>query len=372
MSSGPLTRVAFDTTVSSRPITGVGVYARALLSSLQERHDLALHEWRVPLVASGGHRSNRLLNGARLAAWYAAGVDVRASQEGIHVYHSTTSLGPLRVRRPVVLTIFDATLVTMPLRKGLVDRAFRRCFSVAAARRADAILSPTRASADEVAAAYAIPKERIRVAPLGVEQRFRSVSTAAIEAARMHYGLRFPYVLFVGAEPPRKNLGRLVEAFAKLAPVYPDLHLVFVGPASPRDRQVDEQIERLRLRPRFHRLGSVPRDHLPAIYGGAACLAVLSLCEGFGLPILEGMAAGTPVVASNCSAMPEVAGDAAVLVDPLSVDAIAEGIDWVLGDSDLALDLRRRGRLRSETFDWSVTADLTARVYRDLGGAPRP
>jgi glycosyltransferase involved in cell wall biosynthesis len=325
----------------------------------------------MPLAASGRSRTGRILNGARLAAWYTGGVGLRASREDIDVYHSTTSLGPLRAGPPVVLTIFDATLVTMPLQKGLADRAFRKCFSVAAAKRADAILSPTRASAEEVSAAYQIPKERIRVAPLGVEKEFRCVSSAAIEAARSRYGLRFPYVLFVGAEPPRKNLSRLVEAFATLAPVYPDLHLVFAGPSSPRDRQVDEQVERRRLRPRFHRLGTVPRDQLPAIYGGAACLAVLSLCEGFGLPIVEGMAAGAPVVASNCSAIPEVAGDAAVLVDPLSVDAIGEGLDRVLGDSDLALDLRLRGRRRSETFDWAVTANLTAQLYRDLGGARR-
>ena len=309
-----------------------------------------------------------MANGARLAAWYGMGVSDRAHRENIQVYHSTTSIGPLRVRQPVVLSIHDATLVTMPLYTGLHDRAFRRLFSVAAARRADAILSPTRLSADAVSAGYGIPRDRIRLVPLGVARRFRDVAAADMEAVRGRYGLNFPYVLFVGAEPPRKNLGRLVEAFARLAGTYRDLHLVFVGPPTPRDPTIDDRVDRLRLRPRFHRLGGVERDDLPALYANAACLAVLSICEGFGLPLLEGMAAGTPVVASNCSAMPEVAGDAAVLVDPLSVDAIADGFDRVLGDTELANTLRCRGRLRSAQFDWSITAELTARVYRDLAG----
>ena len=360
-------RVAYDVTVSARPVTGVGVYARELWAGLQAHHELDLREWRHPLAPPGRTR-DRVANGARLAAWFGVGVDGRARRENIHVYHSTTSIGPLGVRRPVVLSIHDATLMTMPFHTGPHDRVFRRLFSVAAARRADAILSPTRYSADAVSAEYGIPSDRIRLVPLGVATSFHQVTPDDIDAVRNRYGLDFPYVLFVGAEPPRKNLGRLVEAFARIAETYRDLHLVLAGPSTPRDRSVDERVDRLNLRTRFHRLGYVVRDHLPALYADAACVSVLSVCEGFGLPILEAMAAGAPVVASSCSAMPEVAGDAAVLVDPFSVDAIADGFDRVLGDTELANELRYRGRLRSKRFDWSVTADLTARLYRDLAG----
>jgi Glycosyl transferases group 1 len=135
---------------------------------------------------------------------------------------------------------------------------------------------------------------------------------------------------------------------------------------------VDERVDALHLRARFHRLGCVVRDDLPALYAEAACVSVLSVCEGFGLPILEAMAAGAPVVASNCSAMPEVAGDAAVLVDPFSVDAIADGLDRVLGDTELANELRCRGRLRSKRFDWSVTAELTAVDHARLAAVVDP
>jgi len=355
-------------TVSARPITGVGVYARELLAGLRVHGDLDLREWRRPLAPTGTRR-DRMANGARLAAWYGLGVNGRARREDVHVYHSTTSVGPLRVRRPVVLSIHDATLMTMPVHTGMHDRLFRQLFSVAAARRADAILSPTRFSADAVSAGYGIPRERIRLVPLGVASAFGQVTAADVETARRRYALSVPYLLYVGAEPPRKNLGRLVEAFARLGPAYRDLHLVLAGPPAPRDPAVDERVNRFGLQARVQRISDVVRADLPGLYAGAACVAVLSVCEGFGLPMVEAMAAGAPVVASNCSTMPEVAGGAAVLVDPLSVDAITEGLERVLGDTTFADDLRRRGRLRSRSFDWSITADLTARVYRDLTGA---
>jgi glycosyltransferase involved in cell wall biosynthesis len=285
------------------------------------------------------------------------------------VYHSTTSFGPLRRRCPVVITLHDATAVTMPYHRGPGDRAFRSLFSVQSARRADAILAPTRAAADEVSAAYGVPASRIHVAHLGVTAAFHEVTRAAVERVRARYGLRFPYVLYVGAEPPRKNLARLVEAFAALASRCPDVHLVLAGPERSRDHTVDARVRRAGLDARVHRLDGVTRDDLPAIHAGAACLAFVSLCEGFGLPVVEAMAAGTPVVTSNRSAMPEVAGGAALLVDPLSVDAIAEGIGRVLGDTGLADELRRKGRIRSEAFDWSETAAGTERVYGAVAGA---
>ena len=364
-------RIAFDTTVSGRSTTGVGVYARELLAALRVRESIDLCEWRRPLAPSG-RSVDRMVNGLRLAAWYGAGLGHRFERKSIDLYHATTSLGPLRLRRPVVMTIHDSSGLTMPIHGGIADRLFRQVFGVAAARSADAILVPTRVSGEAVSIAYGVPMDRIRVAPLGVAAAFRQVTPTAVQTIRARYRLNFPYVLHVGAEPPRKNLSRLVEAFAGLGPSLRDVRLVLAGPSALRDRHADALVERLRLGLRVCRLGIVPRDDLPALYAGAACLASVSLCEGFGLPIVEAMAAGTPVVTSDCSAMPEVAGDAAVFVDPWSVDAIAAGLNLVLGDASLADDLRRRGRARSLVFDWSVTADLTERVYREVAGCRPP
>jgi glycosyltransferase involved in cell wall biosynthesis len=357
-------RVAYDVTVSVRAETGVGVYARELMAALRTR-SLRLHEWRHPL-APAGHRIGRLENGIRLAAWYGSEAARRADREDISVYHSTTSLGPFRVRRPVVITVHDATAVTMPFHRGFADRRFQQVFGVAAARRADALLAPSAAAADAVSDIYGVPRSRIRVTPLGVAAAFRDIAAGDVQAILSRHNLTFPYVLFVGAEAPRKNLRRLIEAFAALGPCYRDVRLVFAGPHALRDPSLDPLARRLGVATRFRRLAGPTRDELPAIYAGASCVAMVSLCEGFGLPIAEGMAAGAPVVASNCSSMPEVAGDAAILVDPLSVDAIANGLSSVIGDSALAEDLRRRGRARSPLFDWSITGMLTEQVYRDV------
>lgn len=358
-------RIAYDVTVSARTATGVGVYARELLAALGAR-GLDIRRWQRPLAASGP-RVNRLANGVRLAGWFGVGAHRRAAREAISVYHSTTSIGPLRRRHPVVITVHDATQVTMPTGRGLADRAFQQVFRVEAARRADVILTPSHAAARAISDAYGIPASRIRVTPLGVAARFRTVSPADVNSARARYGLPVRYVLYVGAQPPRKNLSRLIDAFASLADAHADVHLVLAGPADRRDRSLDTRAADRRIAHRVHAI-DVPPDDLPAVYAGAACLAYVSLAEGFGLPIAEAMAAGTPVVTSNCSSMPEVAGGAALCVDPRSVDAIGEGMGRLLGDSALADDLRQRGRARSQVFDWAVTADLTERAYRDVSG----
>jgi glycosyltransferase involved in cell wall biosynthesis len=355
-------RVAYDVTVSSRAATGVGVYARELRASLAGR-SLTVHDWQYPLRAAGSKA--RLINGARLAAWFTTGAARRAHRERIDVYHATTSLGPVRLPRPVVMTVHDATGVTMPILADRATRLFFRLFSVAAARRADAVLVPTRASADDLVSSYGVPRERVRIVPLGVHSRFRRVDADAVRRLRQRIDVPFPYVLYVGADTRRKNLHRLVQAFARVAGAWRDLHLVLAGPRALRDATLDERIAASAVRDRVHRR-EVAADDLPALYAGAACVAYVSLCEGFGLPLVEAMAAGAPIVTSNCSAMPEVAGGAGVLVEPRDVDAIAAGLTRILADSALAARLRACGRARSEAFTWDAAAAATEAVYREL------
>ncbi len=358
--------IAFDTTVSSRATTGVGVYARELFNALRAR-GLDVREWQRPLAASGS-RVSRVVNGIRLASWYGPHLRRLATREQIAVYHATTSLGPIALRQPVVFTLHDATTLSMPIHDSLPDRLFQRVFSVAAARRADAVLAPTRTAADAIAATYGIPVDRVRIVPLGVSPAFRHVQASAVAAVRMRYALWAPFILFAGAEPPRKNLTRLVEAFAMLGAEFDEVELIRVGPPLPRDVRADACAARLGLGRRVRNIGSVARDDLPAIYAAASCLAYTSLCEGFGFPIVEAMAVGTPVVTSNCSSMPEVAADAAILVDPLSATSIAAGLHAALSDGALVAELRVRGLRRSRSFDWAVTAELTEQVYRDVCG----
>lgn len=180
-------------------------------------------------------------------------------------------------------------------------------------------------------------------------------------------GLVRPYVLAVGNLEPRKNLPGLLRAFARLAPEVPH-DLVLVGAEGWLTGEIHATLDELRLGGRVRMTGFVEDADLPAWYGAADLFVYPSLYEGFGLPVLEAMACGAPVVTSNVSSLPEVAGDAALLVDPSDVDSIAEEMRRGLTDAALALDLRRRGQLRAADFTWDRTAEQTVAVYREVAG----
>ena len=196
----------------------------------------------------------------------------------------------------------------------------------------------------------------MRVVPWGI--RPRALPDGAVDRVKRSYDLSRPYVLFTGTVEPRKNLGRLLEAVRRLD--RPDIDLVLVGPSGWDDEPTPP--------PRTRRLGFVPAEDRDALYAGAAVVAYPSLREGFGLPVLEALAQGAPVVTSAGTATAEVAGDVAVLVDPRDVDAIAGALARVLDDEDFANGLRAAGPARAAEFSWERTASGTIAAYREATG----
>jgi glycosyltransferase involved in cell wall biosynthesis len=232
------------------------------------------------------------------------------------------------------------------------------------------VIVPSHAAREEVARTYRIPIARLRVIPEAAASRFRPVPRAGQAATVARYGLRPPYVLFVGADVPRKNVPRLLEAYAAARrDAGIDAQLVWVGPPRPATRATRTAARRLGAGLDLRRLDRVPDEDLPALYSAAGCLAYPSLAEGFGLPILEAMACGTPVLTSACSAMPEVAGDAALLADPRSTEAITAGLVRLLTEPKLRDELSRRGLARARGFTWERTARATEAVYRDAAAS---
>jgi alpha-1,3-rhamnosyl/mannosyltransferase len=357
-------RVAFDLTVPGRAVTGVGVYARELGAALQGR-PLTVRVWDGRLVPTAGGWP-RLANAARLTRWLLRDVPRLVRDEGIDLYHAASSVGPLRAGHPWVMTVHDATLLTMRSQYGWADRLYHRVFSVLAARRADALIVPSQAARQAVAHAYRIPEPRIHVVPLGVSEHLRPQSFEACAPVLLRHGLASSYVLFVGARPPRKNIGRLIEAFARVqgSAVEAPLQLAVVGPGGPADEATREQARRLGLNGAVRWLGRVWSEDLPALYSGALCLAYPSLVEGFGLPILEAMACGTPVLTSDRSSMAEVAGDAAMLVNPEDPEAISKGLRRLRDDTGLRSELAARGVARAAGYSWRKTAAATEAIYR--------
>ena len=222
--------------------------------------------------------------------------------------------------------------------------------------------------------------ERIITAPLAADPAFRPQSDAAIAALRARYALPERYVLYLGSNKPHKNLVRLIEAW-QIAPTgsksanqqIPDhvsrftfraSRLVIAGAWDDRYPEARQRVAALGLSDSVMFLGPVAEAGLPALYAGAELFVFPSLHEGFGFPVLEALACGTPVICSNVSSLPEVAGSAALQIDPRDTDALAAAMDRVLGDTALAEELRQRGLQQAARFTWAQTAQQTLAVYR--------
>jgi glycosyltransferase involved in cell wall biosynthesis len=257
---------------------------------------------------------------------------------------------PLAWRGPSVLTVQDLSFEHFPEVMSRSDRFFFRTFVPRSARRADRVLTGSEWTKSDLVERYGVAAERIVVTPYGVDPVFRP------DGPRPG---RPPYALFVGALEERKRPGLALLA---LKTVGSELELVFAGPDRGLESELREQARLVGLTDRVEFAGHVARGELAALYRGAACLVFPSRYEGFGLPVLEAMASGTPVVATRSSSIPEVAGDAAVLVDG-EADELAAGIERALSERDR---LAAAGLARAAQFSWTETARRTAAVYREL------
>ncbi len=269
-------------------------------------------------------------------------------------------LPPTRAR--TLLTVHDLTFLVRP---ECAEAGLRRYLSAAVPRalaRADMVLVDSRATADDLARLLGVGGPRVRLVYPGVDPRFRPLPAAEAEPARAALGLPADFLLFVGTLEPRKNLPRLLEGFA-MAGLPPELALVVVGRRGWLYEEIFATVERLGLGSRVRFLDFVDDAHLPALYNLARAFIYPSLYEGFGLPALEALACGTPVVTAAVSSLPEVVGEAAVLVDPLSARSIADGIRRALDEGDR---LRAAGPPQARRFSWGAAAEALLACYADL------
>jgi glycosyltransferase involved in cell wall biosynthesis len=274
----------------------------------------------------------------------------------VDLVHATTAMVPPSGGVPLAVTIHDLFPLTDPDR--FTPRGVRLLTAGIERARAtaDLVLCPTQATADDCLA-HGFAPDRIRVTPWGTAPV--EVSPAELERVRTAHGLQRPYVLWVGTVEPRKNLRSLIDAFAALGSR--DEELVLVGP----DGWNEDLSARLApLGSRVRRLGFVSGVDLVALYAGATVFCFPSLREGFGLPVIEAMAAGAPVIASNDAAVAEVGGDAALLIDPTDHDGWVDALRSVLDDPTLADRLAAAGRARARTFTWERAAAQTLAAYQ--------
>jgi glycosyltransferase involved in cell wall biosynthesis len=236
------------------------------------------------------------------------------------------------------------------------------------AKRAAHILAPSDFSRQDIINTYNVDPGRISTVPLAASDRYRPiVDDSELARAKQKYGLSGAYVLGVGSIQPRKNLVRLMEGYALLLKKGVDLPpLVLAGrKAWLSDETVEANVYQT-IKDKVIFTGFVPDEDLPTLYSGATCFVYPSFFEGFGLPPLEAMQCGTPVIAGDRTSLPEVVGDAAILVDPYSVEAIAAALEKVLADPRLRADLRQRGLERAKSFSWDRTARQTLDIFERI------
>lgn len=274
----------------------------------------------------------------------------------VDLIHATAFPTPPR-SAPLVLTIHDLAWIDTPAHFTRRGVSFFRRGLVLALRDADLVLCPSEATKKECVRA-GFPAERVRVVPLGVDPS--STTEDEVRETRKRYGIDRPYVMWTGTIEPRKNLRGLVAAYRELDA---DVDLVLVGGKGWREDLADVLAGDSRG---IHQLGFVPGSDLRGLYAGAEVFCFPSFVEGFGLPVLEAMAEGTPVVTSAGTSTEELADGAGVLVDPASPSSIAAGLGEVLGDERRRTELAAAGRERAASYTWERTGELLVEAYREV------
>ncbi len=281
---------------------------------------------------------------------------------GADLVHGPVFVAPLFAPCPVVVTIHDLSFIRFPDLFRPANRLYLTVLTRLSARSARRLIAVSAHAATETAQLLGVPSERIDVVYHGVDPVFRPLPPDEVVAFRQRRGLPERFVLFVGTLEPRKNLARLVEAFAHIRDGR--VGLVLAGGKGWLYDELFAKVKILGLGEEVIFPGYVMKDELPLWYNAATVMAYPSVYEGFGLPVLEAQACGVPVLTSNVSSLPEAAGDAALMVDPYDVEKLAAGLNRLLTDEPLRYELRERGLAHAEKFVWSHTAQETARVYR--------
>jgi glycosyltransferase involved in cell wall biosynthesis len=287
---------------------------------------------------------------------------VAALRERINLLHGMAFVTPLFTPAPAVVTVYDLSFLHFPEQFPLLQRLYLTTQARRSCQKARRVVTISASSRDDVVRYFGVSPDKVDVVPPGIDEQFRPLDSSAVTAFRQEQGLPERFVLHVGTLQPRKNLPILMEAMARLG--RPELTLVLVGGKGWYYEQIFDRVKALRLEEQVRFAGYVEDETLPLWYNAATMLVFPSVYEGFGMPVLQALACGTPVVAAGVSALPEAGGSAAVYFRPDDIDGLVRQMLAVLDNPAQAATMRERGLVHASAFSWSAAGRAMSSVYR--------
>ena len=358
---------------------GIGTYLRNLLRQLSRQgtaHEYVVfcHESDCDTVEEFGPQFRPVIEPAgaySVTEQFAVPMDLR--RESVDLFHAPHYVLPLLTPCRSVVTIHDCIHLRFPqYLPSRVGYAYARAQMWTATHKAARVMTVSEASKRDILRYFRVPESRIDVIYNAIDERFwNEPAPEEIARVRERYRLTDPFILYAGNIKPHKNLERLIEAFNLLrqnSPELRDVQLLIIGDEISKYATLRRAVHRYKLHKHVRFFGFVRDQTLAALYRLADVFVFPSLYEGFGLPPLEAMASGTPVITSNVSSLPEVVGDAAIMIDPYEPAAIAEAIHRVLTDAPLRVDLRARGLTRAREFSWERSIQRVRQIYEEVSG----
>lgn len=370
--------IGIDYTPAYEQGGGIGRYVRELVAALSRLDTASPYRLFVsgaqqdmlpdPPGANFSWKPTRLSPKWLARLWYRARLPlpVETFIGAVNLFHATDFvLPPTLPQTRTLLTVHDLSFVRVPEAASPGLKAYLDQVVPRSVRLADHILADSQATKDDLVDLYQTPPDKITVLLSGVDARFRPILDAnVLLTTRRQYKIgTAPYIFSVGTVQPRKNYSRLIHALAQLRSGGCDVHLVIAGGRGWLEDPIYATIQNTGMSEYVHFIGFADEADLPALYSGAVCMAFPSLYEGFGLPVLEAMACGTPVITSNVSSLPEVAGDAALTINPYDLDELTNALRRLLDDETLRQTLTTRGLQRAKHFTWEVSARHLQEVY---------
>jgi glycosyltransferase involved in cell wall biosynthesis len=356
---------------------GISWYIYNLLCHLDQmepscRYTVFLHDRRFQQVRNLALRYSAFPTEKPVARilWEQFLQPIALKQAGIDLHHGLAFVAPVATPCPFIITVYDLSFKRYPEAFKPLNRLYLSTFTEQSVRRAEVVITISESTRQDVIQFFNLPPHKVHTVYCGVDDSFQILPRTQVETFKARHGLPEAFVLFVGTLEPRKNVAGLIEAYAIWRKQDKGAPKLFIGGGKGwHYQEVFKLVEKFNLTSEVVFPGYLPQGDLRLWYNAATMFVYPSRFEGFGLPVLEAMACGTPVVTSNVSSLPEVAGDAAWLVDPTDIDDLSEAMYRVFNNPDLRQTMRQKGLIQKARFSWRKTATETTQVYRQvLGG----